>query len=659
MSSHSPIDNLRAPGYNGSGLNPYLNRVMIQDPDQFFGRRREVSRILSRMGTERPQSVSVVGDRRIGKSSLLHYLTWPQVQLQHLRDPSALVVVSLDFQQLRIVSLEAFFSLLFKQIQVVKQDLGDPGRPGYGAFQTILETLGKEGKKLIFLFDEFDAITSNSAFDGEFFSYLRSAANNYAVAYVTSSKTELQRLCHSSEIADSPFFNIFTNLYLKPFEREEAVELITRPSEKHGIPLDAFVEEIMELAGLFPFYLQIACSIYFDWLEENPFKPLNDQEIETRFLEEAGSHFEYFWEHAGSQAREVLTGITEGVQPGPEEVHICRRFVREGYLVEEGKELRIFSRVFADYIRSVEHLSRENKPPQTSKMSQSSRQLSPGLKVNQYEVLLKLGEGGMGVVYQAHDTALDRKVALKVIKPELLQQENARKRFLQEARSAAALNHPAICAIYELFDYGNQVLLVMEWLDGETLRDEVDEEGPLEWRKLVQWLIEACDGLEVAHQRLMVHRDIKSSNLMITTENHLKILDFGLAKHWGLENESTQLTVEGTLVGTLGYVSPEQARGDPVDQRSDLFSLGVVFFEGLTGKLPFQRKSTTATLYAIVNEPVPDLALYQIEDADRLDPVIRKLLEKAPEDRYQSAGELKKDLKQLLKKGRAFLPWIK
>ncbi|MCZ6484963.1 MAG: protein kinase [Acidobacteria bacterium] len=632
---------------------------MIQDPDQFFGRRREVSRILSRMGTERPQSVSVVGDRRIGKSSLLHYLTWPQVQLQHLRDPSALVVVSLDFQQLRVVSLEAFFSLLFRQIQAVKEDLGDPGRPGYDAFQTLLETLGKEGKKLIFLFDEFDAITSNSAFDGEFFSYLRSVANNYAVAYVTSSKTELQRLCHSSEIADSPFFNIFTNLYLKPFERDEAVELITLPSEKHGIPLDAFVEEIMDLAGLCPFYLQIACSVYFDWMEENPFKPLNNQVIETRFLEEAGSHFEYFWEHAGSQSREVLTGVTEGVQPGPEEVHICRRLVREGYLVEKGKELRIFSRVFADYIRSVEHLSRGSKSPQSSKISQSSRQLLPGLKVNQYEVLLKLGEGGMGVVYQAHDTALDRKVALKVIKPELLQQETARKRFLQEARSAAALNHPAICAIYELFDYGNQVLLVMEWLDGETLREAVEEEGPLEWRKLVQWLIEACDGLEVAHQRLMVHRDIKSSNLMITSENHLKILDFGLAKHWGTENGSTQLTVEGTLVGTLGYMSPEQARGEPVDQRSDLFSLGVVFFEGLTGKLPFQRKSTTATLYATVNEPVPDLGLYQIEDADRLDPLIRKLLEKPPDDRYQSAGELKKDLKQLLKKGRAFLPWIK
>ncbi len=632
---------------------------MIQDPDQFFGRRREVSRILSRMGTDRPQSVSVVGDRRIGKSSLLHYLSWPQVQLQHLRDPSALVVVSLDFQQLRIVSLEAFFSLLFTQIQAVKEDLGDPGRPGYGAFQTILETLGKEGKKLILLFDEFDAITSNSAFDGEFFSYLRSVANNYAVAYVTSSKTELQRLCHSSEIADSPFFNIFTNLYLKPFERDEAVELITLPSEKHGIPLDAFVEDIMDLAGLRPFYLQIACSVYFDWMEENPFKPLNNQEIETRFLEEAGSHFEYFWEHAGSLSREVLTGITEGVQPGPEEVHICRRLVREGYLVEEGKELRIFSRVFADYIRSVEHLSRESKPPQSSKTSQSSRQLSPGLKVNQYEVLLKLGEGGMGVVYQAHDTALDRKVALKVIKPELLQLETARKRFLQEARSAAALNHPAICAIYELFEYGNQVLLVMEWLDGETLKDAVDEEGPLEWRKLIQWLIEACAGLEVAHQRLMVHRDIKSSNLMITSENHLKILDFGLAKHWGTETSSTQLTVEGTLVGTLGYLSPEQARGEPVDQRSDLFSLGVVFFEGLTGKLPFQRKSATATLYAIVNEPVPDLGLYPIEDGDRLDPLIRKLLEKAPEDRYQSAGELKKDLKQLLKKGRAFLPWIK
>jgi serine/threonine-protein kinase len=265
-----------------------------------------------------------------------------------------------------------------------------------------------------------------------------------------------------------------------------------------------------------------------------------------------------------------------------------------------------------------------------------------------------VGEGGMGIVYKAEDTVLGRKVALKIIKPELLKVEIHRKRFLQEARSAAALNHPVISSIYELFEYGDQVVLVMEWLEGKTLQQLVVEKGALEWRQLIQWLIEACGGLEVAHLNTIVHRDIKSSNLMIISDNHLKILDFGLAKHW---EESTQLTMEGSVLGTPGYMSPEQARGDALDHRSDLFSLGVVFFEGLTGKLPFQRESVTATLYAIVNEPVPDLGLYQIEAADRLEPVMRRLLEKSPEDRYRDAVELKKDLKQLLKQGKGFLSW--
>ncbi|MDA2934782.1 serine/threonine protein kinase, partial [Acidobacteria bacterium AH-259-D05] len=415
-----------------------------------------------------------------------------------------------------------------------------------------------------------------------------------------------------------------------------------------------FGEDIISLAGLFPFYLQIACSVYFDWLDENPFKSVNREEIEARFLEEAGSHFEYFWENCPSEYKQVLEGVMKGVQPGPEEVHICQKLLRDGYLIEKGKELQIFSQVFADYIRTIEHLSDETRRSLSSKASQSSPQLSPGLRVNQYEVLCKVDEGGMGIVYQAQDTVLGRKVALKIIKPELLKMEIPRKRFLQEARSAAALNHPAISSIYELFEYGNQVVLVMEWLDGKTLQQLVVEKGALEWRQLIQWLIEACGGLEVAHQSTIVHRDIKSSNLMITSDNHLKILDFGLAKHW---EAATQLTMEGKLLGTPGYMSPEQARGDPVDHRSDLFSLGVVFFEGLTGKLPFQRESVTATLYAIVNEPVPYLGLYQIEDADKLEPVMQRLLEKSPDDRYQTAAELKKDLKQLLKKRRGFLSW--
>ncbi|MDA2923190.1 protein kinase [Acidobacteria bacterium AH-259-L09] len=641
-------------------MNPYLNRVMIQDPEQFYGRRREVARILSRIGTDRPQSVSVVGERRIGKSSLLYHLTWPQIQRQHLRDRSSLVVVLLDFQQLRIVSLQDFFALLLTQIRGVQKDLTDPEKPGYGAFQTILETLGQQGKQLILLLDEFDAITSNSTFDREFFSYLRSMANNYAVAYVTSSKTELQRLCHSSEISDSPFFNIFSNLYLKPFEREEAVKLITSPSEKQGIPLGDFREDIIDLAGLFPFYLQIACSVYFDWLEENPGKAVNLLEIEARFLEEAGPHFEYFWERSSSQCRQVLKQVMNGVQPGPEELYICQKLIREGYLLEEGKQFRIFSRAFPECIRRVESFGDEKRHPPTGRVSPSSRELTPGLRVNQYEVLFKVGEGGMGVVYQAQDTSLQRKVALKVIRPELLDMEISRKRFLQEARAPASLNHPAITSIYELFEYGDQVILVMEWVNGKTLKEKLVEEGGMEWRQLIPWFIEACAGLQVAHERGIVHRDIKSSNLMITSDNHLKILDFGLAKHWEADTvAATQLTLEGSLLGTLVYMSPEQARADPVDQRSDLFSVGVVLFEGLTGKLPFQRQNAPATLYAIVNEPVPYLGLYQVEDADRLDGLLRKLLQKSPQDRYQTAVELKKDLKKLLQKRRSFLSWLR
>ncbi len=627
---------------------------MIQDPDQFYGRRREVTRILSRMGSDRPQSVSVVGERRIGKSSLLYHLTCPQVQTKYLSNTSSLVVVLLDFQQLRVGSLEDFFGLLLTQIRAIHKDLADSGKPGYGAFQKILESLRQQGKQLILLFDEFDAITSHSAFEGEFFSYLRSAANNYAVAYVTSSKTELQRLCHSSEISDSPFFNIFTNLYLKPFDKAEALKLISLPSEEQGIPLSTFGEDLISLAGLFPFYLQIACSVYFYWFDENPFKPVNQEQIEAHFLEEAGSHFEYFWENCPSEYKRVLEGVMKGVQPGPEEVHICQTLLRDGYLIKQGEELQIFSRVFADYIGTIESLSDATRHSVSSKASQSKPPLSPGLRVNQYEVLRKVGEGGMGIVYKAEDTVLGRKVALKIIKPELLKVEIHRKRFLQEARSAAALNHPVISSIYELFEYGDQVVLVMEWLEGKTLQQLVVEKGALEWRQLIQWLIEACGGLEVAHLNTIVHRDIKSSNLMIISDNHLKILDFGLAKHW---EASAQLTMEGSVLGTPGYMSPEQARGDALDHRSDLFSLGVVFFEGLTGKLPFQRESVTATLYAIVNEPVPDLGLYQIEDADRLEPVMRRLLEKSPEDRYRDAVELKKDLKQLLKQGKGFLSW--
>ena len=640
-------------------MNPYLNRVMIQDAKHFFGRRRELSRIFSRIGVERPQSVSVVGERRIGKSSLLFQLTIPEVRARFLPDRSSLIVVYLDFQQMRNITLQDFFEALLGHIRRIDPEIAGLDPANYRSFLQVQERLSRNGRQLVLLFDEFDAITSNPVFDRDFYAFLRSVANNAAVAYVTSTKTELQRLCHSTEVADSPFFNIFSTLRLRSFEKEEALELIAAPSRNEGIPLDAFAGDILNLAGLFPFYIQIACSVYFDWLEENPGLDPDRREVASRFLEEAGPHFEYFWGQCQPECRRFLRSLMSGQQPKQEEEDICRALARDGYLIQEANRFRIFSSVFSDRVRELDSLSGDG-----SRSTQATwggiQELDPDTRINQYQILRRVQEGGMGVVYQAQDLSLNRKVAVKVIKPALLQMEGARKRFLQEARLAAALSHPAITSIYELFEHRDQVGLVMEWLEGKTLKDRILQEGPQEWRQLVRWVIEACSGLEAAHRQSIIHRDIKSSNLMITNDNKLKILDFGLAKHRVMEAGTpfvSDLTAQGALLGTLDYMSPEQACGQAVDHRSDLFSLGMVLFEGLTGQLPFRRNSAASTLQAIVNEPTPDLGLFKAEEAESFNQILQKMLAKQPDRRYASAAQVSSNLEELLKRRKGLFPW--
>ena len=641
-------------------MNPYLNRVMIQDPRHFYGRRRELARIFSRIGVERPQSVSVVGERRIGKSSLLFQVSLPEVQKKYLSDLSSLIVIFLDFQQMRNIALEEFFVAVTAQIRRVDPEIAGPEAGDYRTFQQIQERLSEKNKRLILLFDEFEAITLNPAFDRDFYAFLRSVANNAAVAYVTSSKTEIQRLCHSSAVADSPFFNIFSTLRLRPFENKEAHELIAVPSHEAGIPLEPFASDILALAGKFPFYIQIACSVYYDWLEENPGAEPNRSEIESRFLEEAAPHFEYFWAQIQPEYRRVMRSLITDVQPRQEETDICRSLVRDGYVVQEEERFRIFSQAFSGYVHTLRTASAERINSMEATQSFGGQELALESRINQYQVVRRAQVGGMGLVYQAMDLSLDRKVALKVVKPDLLQMESARKRFLQEARLAAALTHPAITSIYELFEYDDQVVLAMEWLDGQNLREKILKEGPQEWKRLTNWLIEACMGLETAHRQGIIHRDIKSSNLMITQDNHLKILDFGLAKQRLIENSPTlgsDISVQGTILGTLEYMSPEQACGQVLDHRSDLFSMGVVLFECLTGQLPFSRNSPASTLQAIINEPVPDLGLYQIVEYDSFNRILQRLLAKKPEQRFSSAGQVQKELESLLHQKKRFSWW--
>ncbi|HSR50698.1 MAG TPA: protein kinase [Acidobacteriota bacterium] len=632
---------------------------MIRQSEDFFGRTAEVSRILSRLGADPPQSVSVVGERRIGKSSLLFHLTHGDV-LQDAVGASAQPpkVVFLDCQQLQGISVDEFFQLLLRRIERVHADLGPIKGESYNAFRSMLEGLDEDRRRLAVLLDEFDAITSNPTFGPDFYSFLRSMANNYPVAYVTSSKTELQRLCFSQEISDSPFFNIFSNLYLRPFRLFEARDVIVEPSRRQGRPLQPYADRILAMAGRFPLYLQIACSACWEALEAEDDEP-DWREVEQRFLEEASPHFDYFWEQAEDDVRRVLSALLAGRQPDPEDRYLCQNLQRRGYLEsEEDGGWRLFSGLFQEHLKVAASSSAGGGgSPRAIAADQQLTLLGRGTEINQYRILSKAGEGGMGVIYCAQDSSLDRRVALKFILPQSGDQKASRRRFLQEARAAAALSHPCITSVHELFEYQGQIVMVMEWVEGRSLKEIVGEQGRQDWKPMTEWMIQACRGLQEAHDRGIVHRDVKSSNIMITRQDQVKITDFGLAKHWRGTSEGTGLTQEGALLGTIDYMSPEQAHGDEVDGRSDLFSLGVVYFEGLTGRLPFHRRSPGATLRAIFDEAPPYLGLYDVGSAERIDRILRRLLEKDPDRRYPSADELKKDLRKLLRK-RGLLDWL-
>jgi serine/threonine protein kinase/Tfp pilus assembly protein PilF len=257
-----------------------------------------------------------------------------------------------------------------------------------------------------------------------------------------------------------------------------------------------------------------------------------------------------------------------------------------------------------------------------------------------YKILEKIGEGGMGVVYKAEDTKLKRPVALKFLPPEWTRNQEAIERFLREAQAAASLDHPNICTVYEINESEGQTFISMAYIKGQTLKDKL-EYGPLEIPDAQAIILQIAQGLHEAHQNGIIHRDIKAGNIMLSEKGPAKITDFGLAK---LET-GADITKTVTIMGTVAYMSPEQARGDKVDLRSDIWSLGVLFYEMLTGQLPFGRDTYQAGLYAIMHEDPKPLGSLRSDVPDMLEVVISKSLEKDVSKRYQSLADFIQDLK--------------
>jgi len=341
--------------------NPYTNRGTIKNPYEFYGREREIRRIFSRISSSHPQCISVIGERKIGKSSLLYYLNHESIRKKWLKDPDSYIFLLIDLQERTFdISFTNLFQYIFRYL---KKELGDrlamefPSdtenhSEQYEAFRQVISKIVGYGLKLIIMFDEFGMITTNESFDSNFFSFLRSIANNYDCAYITTSRMKLQELCHDTDISESPFFNIFTPVPLSQFSHDEARSLIFMPSKGTDVEFsERDADFIISNAGYHPLFIQIACSSLFDHRVHNSDAKNVDYEIVKKdFLVEATGHFENIWKETNEAKQEILCKAALGEGVTSQEQYLVKELQRSGYLTED--RAKPFSQSFQEFLLS-------------------------------------------------------------------------------------------------------------------------------------------------------------------------------------------------------------------------------------------------------------------------------------------------------------------
>jgi tRNA A-37 threonylcarbamoyl transferase component Bud32/predicted transcriptional regulator len=636
-----------------STKNPFIAGSWVRG-ENFFGRQNLLHEILD--GNR--NYLWVAGTRRVGKTSLLK-------QIEYLTRQGAYAnkFISLYWDLQGSQNLDGLKDALLESVEDAEEWFSDVGvevdalesQDVFGILRALKRKAKEANLKLMLLCDESEELISIEKNNPEALPKLRrifqQGENIYTILTATKRLSKLER----SMIPDtSPFLHGFIPpIYLTRLENQEAERLIRLAGFEERV-----IQEILEKTNNHPYLIQLVCRRLFESGDLQ--KVIQEVSVDDMIAHFFSVDFQYL----NPKEKEILLHILQNKNlllqdlearietPKDQLIKVLYELIQLGYIKQVNESYAISNYFFEQWLeQEKEKLFNES----ALKRAESDRDAAAavvqdaalpeiGDTLAQHEILEKIGVGGMGVVFKARDLKLDRLVALKVLLPEIMNDEEFNERFILEARAASALNHPNITTIYQAGEENGRYFISMEYVQGKPLK-LWRQDNAQDLLAQLGMAVQAGKGLAHAHKRNVIHRDVKSENIMVTDEGTAKVMDFGLAK---IQHKTKKdLTKTGTTLGTLSYMSPEQASGLATDHRTDIFSFGVVLYELFTGQLPFVGEFELSVLYAIINEDPKPVREINPNVPEELEAIVDTALQKNKEKRYQTMEALVADLEKL------------